>query len=243
MEQLKNTTSISKLAAAVLAVTFLVASCKMDVIDQNSQRTRLGDIQIAIAGTDVASNDIEVRGRIIESDPNRDSIYTNPRLSGTYKHYIVLDDSTRRDTVYYTLPVPAKIKSDTVEFVLIYKKMQNRVALLLKTKSDSLVCLMGTLLPQELAWLPTKAGHQNIRVLSGNEAVATRITDCGREGDFNAFFHISESSANVKPAQTGVLLVDERAYLVANIANTSLIKNTNSCPETVGEFVYVIMQQ
>ncbi len=179
MEQSKNTISISKLAAAVLAVTFLVASCKMDLIDQSVQRTKLGDIQIGIAGSLRDSTNLERQGKIISSDPNVDSSYTHPGLAGSFKHFVWLADTARRETlkVYYTLPVAAKIKSDTIEFVMIYKKVQNRAALLLKTKSDSLVCLMGTLLPQELAWLPTKAGHQNIRVLSGNEAVATRITD------------------------------------------------------------------
>ena len=113
----------------------------------------------------------------------------------------------------------------------------------LKTKSDSLICLVGTLLPHNLDSLQGKTGAQNIRVVPGNEAFNTRVTDCGREGDFNTLFHISQGYANLKPAQTAFITVDERIYLVANIANTYLIKNLNGCPETVGEFAYAVLQQ
>ncbi len=219
-------------------------SCKLDPVDTNAKRLTLGDVQIALISTLGSRTDIEFRGRIVGYD-KIDSIYIAPGL-GSYKHFIEVQDtiSGERVWVYYTLPLAPYLKVDsTLSVVLIYKKIDTRSALLIKDKRDSLLCLFGTLLRPDLELLEAKGGVQNIRILPGTEPFNTRNTACGREGDFNTIFADNSNSTSVQPAKTSVLYSGEKSYLVANIANSYLIKNIKGCSDSVGQFAYAVIKQ
>lgn len=244
MRPLRNTTSSSKILAGIIFVCLSVSSCKLDPVDPNARRLTLGDIQIALVSTLGNRTDIEFNGRVVGYD-KVDSLYVAPGL-GSYKHFIEVQDtaSGQRLTVYYTLPLAPYLKVDsTLRVVLIYKKIENRSALLIKDKSDSLLCLFGTLLLSDLNLIEAKGGVQNIRILPGNEPLNTRTTACGREGDFNTIFADKFASTSVQPAQTSVLYSGEKSYLVANIANTYLIKNLKGCTDSVEQFAYAVIKQ
>ncbi|MEO8166686.1 MAG: hypothetical protein ABI623_00475 [bacterium] len=229
--------STSKSALVLICMSFL--SCKLDPADPNVRRTTLGDVKIMLASTRGNPADVELRGRVTDYD-KVDSVYN------THKHFIEVRDtiSGRKDTVYYTLPLSPYLKVDTtLRIVMFYKRIENRFALLIKDKRDSLLCLFGTLLLPDLEQLEIKGGVQGIRIIPGTEARATRNTTCGREGDFNTIFSDKFNSTNVQPAQTSVLFSGEKSYLVANIADTYLIKNLQGCRDSVGQFAYAIIRQ
>jgi len=243
MRLLRNITSTSRIATAILIVCLSGLSCKLEPGDLNSQRLTLGNIDIALASAAGNNTDTELYGRVAGYDV-RDSLYDAFGL-GLFKHFIEVHDSTGRSvTVFYTLPLAQFLKVDTTTFVtLSYKKIESRSALLIKNKRDSLLCLFGTLLPGELESFEIRGGIQNIRIHSGEEPVNTRLTDCGREGDFNMIFGDDFASTSVQPAQTAILFSGSYSYAVTNVANTYLIKNTKGCADSVGLFAYTIIKQ
>jgi hypothetical protein len=86
-------------------------------------------------------------------------------------------------------------------------------------------------------------GAQNIRVAPGEVALTSRVTACGREGDFNMLFSDNAGFVSVLPAQQTTFVSGERAYLVVNVASSLFIKNMNACPDSVNEFIYIIIRQ
>ncbi len=243
MRQLRNITSTSRVAAAVVIVCLSGLSCKLEPGDSNDRPLTLGDIKIALASAAGDNIDIELYGRVADYDV-RDSLYDAFGL-GLFKHFIEVHDSTGRSvTVFYTLPLAQFLKVDTTTFVtLSYKRIESRSALLIKNKRDSLLCLFGTLLPRELESLEIQGGVQNIRIRSGENPVNTRLTDCGREGDFNMIFGDDFASASVQPAQTAFLFSGSYSYSVTNVANTYLIKNIKACADSIGLFAYAIIKE
>ncbi len=244
MRLLSNITSSSKNPAAIVLICMSLLSCKLDPADPNARRLTLGDVRLALVSTLGSRTDIEFRGRVVGYD-KIDSFYVAPGL-GTYKHFIEVLDTISGDRVwmYYTLPVVPYLKVDTtLHVVLIYKKIAARSALLIKDKSDSLLCLFGTLLLPDLELIETKGGIQNIRVVPGSEPFTTRNTTCGREGDFNTVFADRSNATSVQPAKTSVLFSGEKSYFVANIGNSYLIKNTKGCTDSVAQFAYAVIRQ
>jgi hypothetical protein len=165
MSQLKSIMSTNSqtriVAMIVLVCTALLATgCKQDPIDPSSQRTRLGTISVAVVATSGIVAEAEFRGRVISLEP-RDTSYTI--APGTFKHLVELRDTLTNRTlkIYFTLPQNAKVKTDTtMRLVCVYKQSGDRSALLLKTKNDSLVCLVGTLPLTELDPVLAKGGEQ-----------------------------------------------------------------------------------
>lgn len=241
MRLLRNSTSNSNIPAAIFFVCMSLLSCKLDPADPNARRLTLGDVHLVLVSTLGSMMDIEFSGRVVGV---RDSLYEEPGV-GSFKNFVEVQDTNtgHRLKVYYTLPISQYLKVDTTtRMILIYKRNRSRSALLIKDKSDSLLCLFGTLLLPDLEQLEIKGG-QNIRIIPGNEPSATRNTTCGREGDFNTIFADRFNSTSVKPAQTSVLFSGEKSYFVANIANSYLIKNIKGCTDSVSQFAYVVIKQ
>ncbi len=233
--------SISRIAAALVAVT-LLAGCSTDPQDPQALNRRLGNLVLAVVDSTGEISTAVLTGIIDSSDMN-DTTFTVPGV-GTYDHHIVFKDTTSNLflRVYYTLPFDARIRLDPRLIELRYKKVRERSALLLKNKTDSLVCLFGNLLPEDLQPLLDSAGVQNIKIRRGVESVNIRVNDCGREGDFNTLFDIGPNHLSLYPANYALVQDYDRIYTVVNNANTYLVKNLKGCPETVAEFSYAIIQ-
>jgi len=245
MRQLRSIISINNSIAGVIVLAALaIVSCTVDTVDPLSQRTRLGNMQVAIISSRANRTDIEFRGRVTSRD-RRDSLYVAAGL-GSFKHFVALRDTLTRDTVrvYYTLPLNVQFKVDTtLRVVLIYKQIESRFALLLKTKNDSLVCMIGTLLPNDLEPVQIQSGEQGFRVDVGSDMYASRNTECGREGDYNMIFSTHAGFVDVAPARSGQLQSAEKGYSVYNVANTQVIKDLGTCPNFPTEFAYMIIRQ
>lgn len=241
MQLLPNTILISK-RAAVLIATAVFAACVSDPHDPNALNRRMGDLYLAVTDSTGEISTAILTGIIDSSDMN-DTTFIVPGV-GTFDHHIVFKDTTSNLflRVYYTLPFDARIRLDPRLIELRYKKVGSRSALLLKNKTDSLVCLFGNLLPDDLQPLLDAAGAQNIKILRGVESVNIRVNDCGREGDFNTLFDIGPNHVSLYPAQHAIVQDYDRTYTVVNNANTYLVKNLKGCPETVAEFSYAIIQ-
>ena len=251
MQQSNDTTSINNseriprlLIACVCVVTFF-AGCKLDPKDPDSQRTRLGTMQLAFVASFINTTDFQFGGRLRSYD-TRDSSYSETGI-GSFKHFFSIRDTTSTDSirVYYTLPQNLQFHIDTASrrFVLIYKQSESRFALILKTKNDSLVAMISRLLPNELDPVQAKDGAQSFRVARGNNVYLARNTECGREGDYDMVFSINDGSVAVAPARSGQLLSAEKLYSLYNVVNTQIIKDLNSCAGFVPEFAFMIIKQ
>jgi hypothetical protein len=126
---------------------------------------------------------------------------------------------------------------------LIYRRIAARFALLLKTKTDSLVCTFGTLLPEEWVFVLNLAGTQGFRVQAGNNLYLARNTECGREGDFDIIFSSSSGEVRVGPARSALMYNGDRLYALFNVVNTRLIKDLGGCRNFEPEFGMMILQQ
>jgi hypothetical protein len=240
----QSITSISKLkAVACIALAAIgVSSCRLEN-EPASARVRLGTIRIATLASVGTRAGFSLRGKVTRSDVSDTSVYTVAGV-GAFKSFISFKSATSPDTarVYYSLPVSAPIRLDTSIYSVLFAQAQDRSALLIKDKSDSLVCLFGTLLPAELDVLQAQINPQNLRVKSGDQALNSRTTECGREGDFDMLFFDGFGWLSLQPGKTASLANGDRLYFLANVANTSLIKNTGGCVEP-GEFSYMIIKQ
>ena len=245
MRQSQSITSISKLGLGVCAALAVVgvASCKLEN-EAVSARVRLGTIRMATVASVGTRTGFALTGKVTRSDVGDTSAYNVPGV-GVFKSFISFRGATSADTarVYYTLPVNAPVRLDTSTYSAVFVQAQSRAALLIKDKSDSLVCLFGTLLPAEMEPLQAQITAQNLRVKAGDQALDTRATECGREGDFNMLFFDGFGWLSVRPGKTASLTNGDRVYFVANVANTSLIKSTSGCADTVGEFSCMIIKQ
>lgn len=236
-----NTMSISKRAVMLVAAT-LIAACATDPQDPQALNRRLGDLFLSVVDSTGEISSAVLTGIIDSSDMN-DTTFIVPGV-GTFDHHIVFKDTTSNLflRIYYSLPFDSRIRLDPRLIELRYKKVGSRSALLLKNKTDSLVCLFGNLLPPDLQPLLDAAGVQNIKIRRGEESVNTRVNDCGREGDFNTLFDIGPNHLSLYPANYALVQDYDRIYTVVNNANTYLVKNLKGCPETVAEFSYAIVQ-
>lgn len=230
------------LLGVVITFTALIAaSCKLVPVDPSTHRTRLGDIQLAIASGSNSLAEVEFRGRVIRVGGD-----TTVASIGSFKGYIRLRDTLTNNviSVLYTLPNNIQVRADTtMRVVCIFKQARGRLALILKTKNDSLVCMMGTMLKTELDSLLRKSGAQGFRVAVGSDVYASRYTECGREGDYNMTFSTNDGSVVIPPARSGSLQNGDKAYAAYNVVNTQLIKNLDTCPNFTPEFAYMIIKQ
>jgi hypothetical protein len=241
--------SISRFLS-VLLLAALGVSCKSDPMAVTSERSRLGDIKVDVDATYRATDGIvemEFRGRVSFPLEPRDSLYVIPN-KGTFKRRIVLKDtlSPQRDSVsiFYTLPTGLAVRVDpTMTLVMVFKRTATGLAFLLKTKSDSLVCLIGNLSGAELDLVQSRTGAQNFRVIVGQNAYVTRNTECGRESDNNTVFTFNDGMADVPPAKSAGLQSGAYAYAMFNVVNTQIVKNVQNCTNYVGELAYIIMRQ
>ncbi len=248
MLQSKSITSISK-QLLILLLALAGLSCKSDPLAVTSERSRLGDFTLDVAATYRATDGIvemEFRGRVSFPLEPRDSLYAIPN-KGTFKRRIVLKDtlSVRRDSVsiFYTLPPGVVVKVDTtMTLVLHFKRTASGSGLILKTKNDSLICLMGTLTGAELDTLQARTGALNFRVSMGTNAYVARNTQCGREADYNTVFSMNNTFTDVRPAYSSLFSNSARVYAVYNIINTQIVKNVQNCAEYKGEFTYAAMR-
>lgn len=225
---------------------FMIAllGCKQDPIDPSIERIRLGEFRVAFITTLTNLNEIRLNGRIRAYD-TRDSLYEAAGF-GSFKHFLSFRDTTTNDSLrlFYTLPSNANFRIDSTQrFVLHYRKVGGRFALLLKTKNDSLVCAFGTLLPDEWVFVFNRSGNQGFRVSVGENVYLARNTVCGREGDFDMIFAAHSGEVRVGPARGALLFDGDKVYAVFNVVNTKLIKDLERCPDFVPEFAFMILQQ
>jgi hypothetical protein len=226
---------------AVFVAAFLTFGCKQDPIDPTSQRLRLGDIRVALSSGSTRLSDSGFSGRIIRFGAD-----TMVSFIGSFAGYVRIRDSVanRIVSILYTLPNNAQVKVDTtMRVICIYKEKGDKSALILKTKSDSLICMIGTLLLGDLEPVQASSGAQGFRVSIGPDLYASRNTTCGREGDFNMMFATTERIIGVAPARTGQLQSAEKLYALYNVANTQAIKNLGTCQTFPAEFAYMILRQ
>lgn len=249
MQQSKRTMSTNRLVIA-LALALVGAGCKNDPLGVTSPRSRLGDMKVSVfasyRNTDGAV-EMEFRGRVVSPMEPRDSVYNVPG-KGAFKRRIVLRDtfSTRRDsvTVFYSFPAGIAVRVDTfMTFVFHYKQTPSGFGLILKTKSDTLVCLAGNLTGAELESFQSQTGVQNFRVSVGPDAYVTRNTDCGREGDYNTLFGVRSGFIAVPPALGGILRDGGLTYSTFNVVNTQIVKNIKNCANYTGEFAFIAVRQ
>lgn len=232
--------------ALVLAALLLLATpaCKQDPIDSSIQRLRLGQFQIALITSLRDSSTIVLNGRIRAYD-TRDTLYEAPGV-GLVKHFVSFRDTVSSDSLrlLYTLPGNLNFRIDSTQrFTLLYRKIDSRFALLLKTKTDSLVCAFGTLLPEEWVFVLNLAGNQGFRVGPGNNLYLARNTECGREGDFDVIFSTAVGTLSVGPARGALMFSGDKVYAVFTVVNTRLIKGSGRCPNFQPEFGIMILQQ
>jgi hypothetical protein len=240
-----NGTSLWVWQARVLVIVVaLLSGCKQDPVDDSIKRIRMGDILVAFISNRTVTPDFEFSGRIRAYD-TRDSLFEAPGI-GQFKHFISLRDTASTDSVrlFYSLPSNVNFRIDSTQrFTLIYRKIDPRFALILKTKNDSLVCAVGTLLPDEWPFVLNRAGNQGFRVSVGDNLYLARNTECGREGDFDIIVANNSGEVRVGPARSAFLFSGDKAYAVFNVVNTKLIKDLGTCAAFVPEFAFMILQQ
>ncbi|MER3524210.1 MAG: hypothetical protein C4326_09125 [Ignavibacteria bacterium] len=231
------------LYALALFVSAL-SGCKQDPIDPSIERIRLGEFRVGLITSFTNLNEITMSGRIRAYD-TRDSLYEAPGI-GSFKHFLSFRDTTTNDTLrlFYTLPSNVNFRIDSTQrFVLFYRKVGERFALLLKTKNDSLVCAFGTLLADEWVFVFNRSGNQGLRVSAGDNVYLARNTVCGREGDFDMIFSAHSGEVRVGPARSALLFSGDKVYAVFNVVNTKLIKDLGRCTDFVPEFAFMILRQ
>jgi hypothetical protein len=245
----KETISISsRLLVLLAAVSGL--TCSLDPSESTSQRSRLGEVKIAVVASYRNTEgvlEMEFRGHVSTPLEPRDSSYTIANV-GTFKRRIVLRDtlSTRRDsvTLFYSFPLGLAPRIDpTMTLVFLFKRTATGLGFILKTKSDTLVCMAGTFAGADLETFEAQGGVQNFRVISGNNAHVTRTTDCGREADYNIIFSTNDGSVDVPPTQGASFQSGRYVYTVYNVINTQVVKNVKDCENYSGESAYVILRQ
>jgi hypothetical protein len=127
--------------------------------------------------------------------------------------------------------------------VVLFKRTPTGSGFLLKTKSDTLVCLAGTLTGSDLETFESQGGAQNFRVVSGNNAHVTRTTECGREADYNMIFAANGASVDVPPTRNASFQSGRFVYTSYNVINTQVVKNVKECENYGGEIAYVVLRQ
>jgi hypothetical protein len=247
--QSKKITSISR-RLIFLLVAALGLTCSLDPSEDTSQRSRLGDLKIAVVASYRNTEgvlEMEFRGHATTPLEPRDSSYTVANV-GTFKRRIVLRDtlSSRRDSVilFYSFPLGLAPKIEpTMTLVFLFKRTATGSGFILKTKSDTLVCLAGTLMGSDLKSFEAQDGVQNFRVTSGNNAHVTRTTECGREADYNIVFSAINASVDVPPTGNASFQSGRFVYTAYNVINTQVVKNVKDCENYGGEIAYVILRQ
>lgn len=222
------------------------SGCELQVKDPETSRARLGTIDLALVSPMIAGNtdvDLSFDGVFTGTD-TIDTTFALP--SGReFHHFIALAESTSRfDTIYYNLPADRRIRIDSGATVqCFYRKHESGFALILKMTTDSLICFVGTLMPDQLNDLQNRTGAQGFRIISDSYARTTRNTDCGREGDFDMTFISNSTSITVPPASAAVMQEGSFLYYVANVSNTRVLKQLNRCPDYDGESNYLIIRE
>lgn len=248
MLQLRNITSINNAGRArtactgILCAVLIVAGCKQDALNTSTPRPRLGDISIAVVRGDSGVSAAAFSARVIK--PNGGDTLV-PGVGHFFRHVVLWDSlANRAAAILYSVPRNAFIQSDTnTRVVCFFKRVGSRAALLLKSKNDSLICMIGTLLPDDLASLQAESGAQGFHVASGPNVYTWRNSECGREGDYDMLFSTNTASVSVPPVQNGLLQSGEKSYILWNAANTRLVKDLGTCPDFLTEFSYMILRQ
>lgn len=239
MRQFRNIISISSGLVLMLAA----GSCTKGPVDPTQQPIRLGSMSIGIVASRPGTADFSFRGRVTSFD-TRDTLYFIP--GGAYKHFVAMRDTLTNDTlrVYYTLPLNLTFRVDTtLRAVVFFKQVESHFALIIKSKNDSLICMVNSMRPDELDTIFAKVGDQQFRVAVGTELHAWRNSACGREGDFNMLFSSRNATVSVPPGQTADLVDADKFYTLANVQNTQRVKDLANCGFAGTEFSFMIIRR